>query len=104
LHERATARKRRFNFVTIPIVTNKKSEKEIVLFRTKEMMARNLIEVDVPPTLLDILLQTFAELREPSANAQSEEQRLESSLSTAEQIGVLEDALLHSRFFGKSDL
>jgi hypothetical protein len=56
--------------------------------------------VDVPPTLLDILLQTFADLRETSANAQSDEQKLESSLSTAEQIGVLEDALLHGRFFG----
>jgi len=100
VNELSTALKRRFNFVTIPIVTNKKSEKEIVLFRTREMMARNRIEVDVPPTLLDILLQTFADLRETSANAQSDEQKLESSLSTAEQIGVLEDALLHGRFFG----
>ncbi len=100
VNDLSTALKRRFNFVTIPIVTNKKSEKEIVLFRTRELMARNDIQVDLPPTLLDILLQTFADLRETSANAASDEQRLESSLSTAEQIGVLEDAVLHSRFFG----
>lgn len=100
VNDLSTALKRRFNFVTIPIVTNKKSEKEIVLFRTRELMARNQIQVDVPPTLLDILLQTFADLRETSANAQNEDQKLESSLSTAEQIGVLEDAILHSRFFG----
>ena len=104
VNELSTALKRRFNFVTIPIVTSKKSEKEIVLFRTKEMLARNHIEVDIPPTLLDILLSTFADLRETSQNATSDEQRLESSLSTAEQIGVLEDALLHDRFFGKSSL
>jgi MoxR-like ATPase len=104
VNELSTALKRRFNFVTIPIVTNKKSEKEIVLFRTKEMLARNQIEVDIPPTLLDILLSTFADLRETSAAAASDEQRLESSLSTAEQIGVLEDALLHDRFFGKASL
>lgn len=104
VNELSTALKRRFNFVTIPIVTNKKSEKEIVLFRTRELMARHTISVDVPPTMLDILLQTFADLREATANTTSEDQRLESSLSTAEQIGVLEDALLHSNFFGDKAL
>lgn len=104
VNELSTALKRRFNFVTIPVVTNKKSEKEIVLFRTRELMARHTISVDVPPTMLDILLQTFADLRETMANATAEDQRLESSLSTAEQIGVLEDALLHSNFFGDRSL
>jgi MoxR-like ATPase len=104
INELSTALKRRFNFVTVPVVTSKRSEKEIVLFRTRELMARHRIELDVPPTLLDVLLQTFADLRETSASASSDEQRLESSLSTAEQIGVLEDALLHSQFFGDTRL
>jgi MoxR-like ATPase len=100
VNELSTALKRRFNFVTIPVVTNKRQEKEIVLFRTRELMARNQIQVDVPPTLLDILLETFSDLRESAASTQTDEQRLESSLSTAEQIGVLEDAILHGRYFG----
>lgn len=104
VNELSTALKRRFNFVTIPIVTNKKSEKEIVLFRTRELMARHTITVEVPPTMLDILLQTFADLREATANTASEDQRLESALSTAEQIGVVEDAMLHSTFFGDRSL
>ncbi len=104
VNELSTALKRRFNFVTIPIVTNKRSEKEIVLFRTRELMARHNITVDVPPTMLDILLQTFADLREATANTASEDQRLESALSTAEQIGVVEDAMLHSNFFGDRSL
>ena len=104
VNELSTALKRRFNFVTIPIVTNKRSEREIVQFRTRELMARNQIEVEVPPSMLDILLQTFADLRKAMANAQSEDQRLESSLSTAEQIGVIEDAMLHSTFFGGTNL
>ena len=41
---------------------------------------------------------------EATANTTAEDQRLESSLSTAEQIGVLEDALLHSNFFGDKSL
>lgn len=104
VNELSTALKRRFNFVQIPVVTNKKTEKEIVLFRTRELLARNRFEVDVPPALLDILLQTFADLREASAAAASDEQRVESSLSTAEQIGVLEDAVLHGQFFGEAKL
>ena len=104
VNDLSTALKRRFNFVQIPIVTNKKTEKEIVLFRAKELLARNRFEVEVPPALLDILLQTFADMREAAAAASSDEQRLESSLSTAEQIGVVEDAVLHGKFFGQDRL
>jgi MoxR-like ATPase len=104
VNDLSTALKRRFNFVQIPVVTNKKTEKEIVLFRTRELLARNGFEVDVPPTLLDILLQTFADMRQAQSAATSDEQRLESSLSTAEQIGVLEDAVLHGHFFGERKL
>jgi MoxR-like ATPase len=104
VNDLSTALKRRFNFVQIPIVTNKKTEKEIVLFRTRELLARNRFEVEVPPALLDILLQTFADMREAAAGATAEDQKLESSLSTAEQIGVLEDAVLHGNFFGESAL
>jgi len=104
VNELSSALKRRFNFVHMPIVTNKKQEKEIILFRTKELLNRHGFEVEVPPTLLDVLLQTFADLREASTAASSEDQRLESALSTAEQIGVLEDAILHSRYFGETTL
>jgi hypothetical protein len=104
VNDLSTALKRRFNFVQVPVVTNKKTEKEIVLFRTQELLARNRFTVDVPPALLDLLLQTFADMREASAAAASEDQRLESSLSTAEQIGVLEDAVLHGQFFGEAKL
>jgi MoxR-like ATPase len=104
VNELSSALKRRFNFVQIPIVTNKTSEKEIVLFRTRELLARNRFEVEVPPTMLDILLQTFADLREVLGAETGDDARLESSLSTAEQIGVLEDAVLHGQFFGGGDL
>jgi MoxR-like ATPase len=104
VNDLSTALKRRFNFVTIPTVTNKKAEKEIVTFRTRELLERNQFRVDIPPALLDILLQTFSDLRDASAAATSDDGRLESSLSTAEQIGVLEDAVLHGQFFGNAAL
>ncbi|MEU4509390.1 AAA family ATPase [Nonomuraea wenchangensis] len=100
VNDLSSALKRRFNFVRIPVVTNKNSEAEIVRFRTEELLRRHRIELDLPPTLLDILLQSFADLRSAAASAASDDERLESALSTAEQIGVLEDAILHSHFFG----
>ena len=100
VNDLSSALKRRFNFVRIPVVTNKTAEAEIVRFRTSELLRRHQIELDVPPTLLDVLLESFADLRAASASATSDDERLESALSTAEQIGVLEDAILHSQFFG----
>lgn len=104
VNDLSSALKRRFNFVTIPIVTNAKQEKQIVTFRTKDLAARNGFTVEVPPALLDILVQTFSDLRQAQSNATSDDQKLESALSTAEQIGVLEDAILHSQFFGTQEL
>jgi MoxR-like ATPase len=104
VNDLSSALKRRFNFVHIPVVTNKKQEKEIILYRTHELLRRHGLSVEVPPSLLDVLLQTFADLREASAAATTDDGRIESALSTAEQIGVLEDAILHSHYFGASAL
>jgi MoxR-like ATPase len=104
VNDLSSALKRRFNFVRIPVVTNKRSEAEIVRFRTSELLRRHQIELEVPPTLLDVLLQSFADLRAAAASASSDDEKLESALSTAEQIGVLEDAILHSQFFGDRTL
>lgn len=104
VNDLSSALKRRFNFVRIPVVTNKKSETEIVRFRTEELLRRHQIELDVPPTLLDVLLRSFGDLRAAASAAGSDDEKLESALSTAEQIGVLEDAILHSNFFGQRAL
>ncbi len=104
VNDLSSALKRRFNFIHIPVVTNKKQEQEIVLFRVKDLLARNRFDVEVPPTLLDLLVTTFSDLREASRAVDTDDERLESALSTAEQIGVLEDAVLHSHFFGDRSL
>ncbi len=104
VNDLSSALKRRFNFVQIPVVTNRKAEKQIVEFRVKDLLARNEFDVEMPTALLDVLLQTFADLRVAARNASSDDERLESALSTAEQIGVVEDAVLHGQFFGDADL
>lgn len=104
VNDLSSALKRRFNFVQIPVVSSRTAEKKIVLYRVGDLLARHGFAVDVPPGLLDVLLRTFEDLRQASAAASSDDARLESALSTAEQIGVLEDAVLHSHFFGDTSL
>lgn len=104
VNDLSSALKRRFNFVQIPVVTNRRAEKQIVEFRVKDLLRRNAFDVEIPPALLDVLLQTFADLRVAGAAASSDDERLESALSTAEQIGVVEDAVLHGQFFGEAEL
>ncbi len=104
VNDLSSALKRRFNFVQIPVVSSRAAEKKIVLYRVGDLLARHGFAIDVPPGLLDVLLRTFEDLRQASAAASSDDARLESALSTAEQIGVLEDAVLHSRFFGDAAL
>ncbi|GAA4128235.1 AAA family ATPase [Actinomadura keratinilytica] len=104
VNDLSSALKRRFNFVRIPVVTSRKAEADIVRFRTTELLRRHRIELEVAPSLLEVLLQSFADLRAAAASARSDDEKLESALSTAEQIGVLEDAILHSQFFGEREL
>ncbi len=99
VNDLSSALKRRFNFVTIPIVTDVQTEKEIVNFRIHDLMKRKGFKATVPVPLLDILIETFNALRDVSRATKNENEKLESALSTAEQIGILEDALLQSTFF-----
>ena len=99
VNELSSALKRRFNFVTIPIVTDQKTEKEIIEFRIQDLLEKKGLSKKIPASLLDILLETFKELRAVSLSSRSDSDRLESSLSTAEQIGILEDTLLQVAFF-----
>src|ERR1700750_1999432 len=78
VNDLSSALKRRFNFVRIPVVTNKKSEAEIVRFRTEELLRRHHIELEVPTTLRDVLLQSFADLRPAAGAATSDDEKLES--------------------------
>lgn len=101
VNDLSAALKRRFNFVSIPVLSNRTVEKEIIQYRTQELLDRNDFDVEVPPALLDILIETFEDLREVGGNG---DDGLGTALSTAEQIGVLEDAVLRSQFFSDTEL
>src|SRR5687767_4485314 len=64
VNDLSAALKRRFNYVHIPIVADKKQEIEIVRQRAGDLLARYQITNALEPGIIDLLATAFRELRE----------------------------------------
>jgi MoxR-like ATPase len=100
VNDLSAALKRRFNYVHIPIVADKKTEVEIVRQRSTELLSRYDIPAAIEPAILDLLATAFRELRDGKTAEGVSVKSPGTTLSTAEAIGTAVDAALHSRFFG----
>jgi MoxR-like ATPase len=100
VNDLSAALKRRFNYVHIPIVADKKTEVEIVRQRSADLLARYDIPTQIEPGILDLLATAFRELRDGKSDEGVSVKSPGTTLSTAEAIGTAVDAALHSRYFG----
>jgi MoxR-like ATPase len=104
VNDLSAALKRRFNYVHIPIVSDKKTEMEIVRQRSADLLSRYDIPATFEPNILDLLVTAFRELRDGKTSDGISVKSPGTTLSTAEAIGTAVDAVLHSRFFGDGEL
>jgi MoxR-like ATPase len=100
VNDLSAALKRRFNYVHIPIVADKKTEVEIVRQRCADLLARYDVPATIEPGMLDLLATAFRELRDGKTADGVSVKSPGTTLSTAEAIGTAVDAALHSRYFG----
>ena len=100
VNDLSAALKRRFNYVHIPIVSDRKTEIEIVRQRSTDLLARYRIPAAIEPALLELLATAFRELRDGKTSEGISVKSPSTTLSTAEAIGTAVDAALHSRYFG----
>jgi MoxR-like ATPase len=100
VNDLSAALKRRFNYVHIPIIADKKTEVEIVRQRSADLLLRYEIPTVIEPAILDLLATAFRELRDGKSAEGISVKSPGTTLSTAEAIGTAVDAALHSRFFG----
>jgi MoxR-like ATPase len=100
VNDLSAALKRRFNYVHIPIVADKKTEVEIVRQRSADLLARYDIPTTLEPGILDLLATAFRELRDGKTAEGISVKSPSTTLSTAEAIGTAVDAALHTKFFG----
>jgi MoxR-like ATPase len=99
VNDLSAALKRRFNYVHIPIVADKKTEIEIVRQRSSDLLLRYDIPTAIEPAILDLLATAFRELRDGKSAEGISVKSPSTTLSTAEAIGTAVDAALHSKFF-----
>ena len=100
VNDLSAALKRRFNYVHIPIVSDKKTEVEIVRQRSTDLLARYDIPAAIEPPVLELLATAFRELRDGKTSEGVSVKSPSTTLSTAEAIGTAVDAVLHCRYFG----
>lgn len=100
VNDLSSALKRRFNYVHIPIVSDKKTEIEIVRQRSTDLLSRYNIPTVIEPAILELLATAFRELRDGKTGEGVSVKSPSTTLSTAEAIGTAVDAVLHCRYFG----
>lgn len=101
VNEMSSALKRRFNFVTIPVVSDVEQEATIVARRSQELLGELGSSVDVPRDVVGLLTSVFSELRRGQTLDGSAKVKSPSTvLSTAELISVVANGALMGSFFG----
>jgi MoxR-like ATPase len=104
VNELSAALKRRFNYIHIPIVADKKTEIAIVQQRSDELLSRYDLPGRVPAPVIELLATLFRELRDGRTADGVSIKKPATACSTAEAISVAIDATLHSRFFGSGSV
>ncbi len=100
VNELSAALKRRFNYLHIPVIQDRKTEMQVVRQRSKELIQRYGIPAEIDEPLLNLLTTVFREMRAGRTSEGVSIKTPSTTLSTAEAIGVALDAALHGRYFG----
>jgi len=101
VNEMSAALKRRFNFVTVPVVEDLEQEIRIVTKREAELRSDYAVGAEAPADLVKVLVTLFQELR--AGMTKDGKTRLKppsSPLSTAEAISVLFNSGILAQHFG----
>jgi MoxR-like ATPase len=101
VNDMSAALKRRFNFVTIPVISDVEQEAGIVATRSRELLGDLGAPVEVPRDVVTLLVTVFAELRRgQTVDGKAKVKSPSTVLSTAELISVVANGGLLGSFFG----
>lgn len=101
VNEMSAALKRRFNFVTVPVVENLQQEIDIVTRREAELRSDYDVKPLPPADVVELLVTVFQELRAGmTADKKTKLSTPASVLSTAEAISVLFNSAILAEHFG----
>lgn len=98
VHEMSSALKRRFNFETVHPITDPEFERELILKQLDERLATVEAKTDLDAGVVDVLVQTFLDLRTGRTREGISLSRPEAVMSTAEAVNVVHAAALEAAF------
>jgi MoxR-like ATPase len=102
VNEMSAALKRRFNFVTIPVIADVDLEASIVEQRSRDLLVDLGVSPAVPRDLVRLMASVFAELRSgKTLDGTAKVKSPTTVLSTAELISVVASGALLGVFFGR---
>jgi MoxR-like ATPase len=102
VNDMSSALKRRFNFVTIPVLADLEQEAAIVERRSAELLVDLGVPSEVPRDVVRLLTTVFSELRRgQTIDGKAKVKSPSTVLSTAELISVVADGALIGSFFGQ---
>ncbi len=100
VNDMSSALKRRFNFVTIPVVNDLRQEIDIVTRRVNDLSREYEVQAEVPEPIVTMLVTMFEELRTGSTKDGKVKVKSPTSvLSTAEAISVLFNSKIMGQHF-----
>ncbi len=103
VNEMSSALKRRFNYVTIPVIADVEQEAAIVAQRSRDLLGDLALreQTELPRDLVRLLTTVFAELRRgQTLDGKAKVKSPSTVLSTAELISVVSGSALMGSFFG----
>ena len=98
VHEMSSALKRRFNFETVHPITDPDFERELILTQLDERLENIEARTEIEPGVVDVLVQTFLDLRTGRTKEGTSLSRPEAVMSTAEAVNVVHAAALEAAF------
>jgi MoxR-like ATPase len=101
VNEMSAALKRRFNYVTIPVIADVEQEARIIEQRSRELLHELGTPAETAPDLIRLLATVFSELRNgQTVDGQARVKSPSTVMSTAELISVVANGALLGSFFG----
>ncbi len=100
VHEMSAALKRRFNFETVPPISDKKAELDVILRQAGDLLLRAGASAQVEADVLDVLVTTFSDLRTGRTEEGTVVEKPSTAMSTAEAVSVAFAAGLEACYLG----
>lgn len=100
VHEISSALKRRFNFETVRPIADRALETRLILEQTEALLEQAAVDVELPTDVVELLVESFTDLREGRSAEGIAVERPSTVMSTAEAVAVAYAASLDAAYLG----